>query len=613
MSKARILAIDADAELRSALEALLVEEGYEVRVAGGGDEALQCLEADRFDVVITDLELPDFEGCAFIRRLKERVPDQEILVLTGVDDLGTAVEAMKHGAADYQRKPLEGGTLIRALDVLLQRRRLREEHARLMAENLEYLNVLSVYERALSLHSTLAVGSLAERIVEGLCLETRAQGGVLWLAEDGESDRLELAGSRGLVRLQDEPERLSAGELPPQALAGAPVEGAPLPSAEPLADPQAPLWIPLRRGTRLLALARLTDRLGGQAFGERERAWAQKLADLAAPALANALRLRALERRSLRDPITRAYTSAYFEDVVRNEIQKAQRFGRQFALVKLELEGLEPLRARVPELDLGRLLEAVVHQAARSLRSTDLLACESENRYCVMLPESDALGAALLKRRIREELLRSEALAGLEPELRLRPLLSAVSFPADGTHLDALTRVLDARLDGERSSLARQLEREAPSFAACVEALLARATPGPRELPEQVARFVLEDVGRRPRERGLLFVAPGASLLAAVRGGLQRLCGLQPATEIVLLGEGEPEALNATPVHNVPRVRSGTRVPFLLRFGEGPAYALLREREDGDGSATFFHTSDRALVEHLVFQLQGELGVPVAL
>ena len=74
----------------------------------------------------------------------------------------------------------------------------------------------------------------------------------------------------------------------------------------------------------------------------------------------------------------------------------------------------------------------------------------------------------------------------------------------------------------------------------------------------------------------------------------------------MLLADEEPEALRRLPVTCVSPRRTGTRAPFLVYFGEAPAYACLRER-DGD-ERRFFHTSDRVLVEHLAFQLQRELG-----
>ena len=84
----------------------------------------------------------------------------------------------------------------------------------------------------------------------------------------------------------------------------------------------------LRHGGRLIGLVRLSDKLEGHDFGDPERALAQKAAELASVALANSLKLRSLERRSFRDPTTKAYTLAFFEDVVRNEVPPSGRYLR---------------------------------------------------------------------------------------------------------------------------------------------------------------------------------------------------------------------------------------------------------------------------------------------
>jgi hypothetical protein len=61
----------------------------------------------------------------------------------------------------------------------------------------------------------------------------------------------------------------------------------------------------------------------------------------------------------------------------------------------------------------------------------------------------------------------------------------------------------------------------------------------------------------------------------------------------------------------VPPATLGTDRPFLLYYGDGPAYAMLTDHKQTAEGLGFFHTSDRVLVEHLVFQLQRDLGIPV--
>jgi len=613
MPKARILAVDDQLYFRVFLEDLLRQEGYEVCTASGGEEALHLSERESFDVILTDLVMPGMDGRELVERIKERTADQEIVVVTSVGDVKTAVEAMKLGATDYLLKPIDRGALLRSLEGILQRRRMREEHARLMAENLEFMGVFSLYERALGLHATLALEPLADRIVEGLCLETHAQGGVLWIARHDDQSWLRLIGVRGLVRVEDEREELHTADLPKQMAALVESEGLScLGPADAEADPdRVALYVAIRHGGRPIGIARLTDKLDGEEFGDADRVVAERFANFAAQAVANAIQFRSLERRSFRDPTTKAYTRAYFDDAVHNEIRKANRFGRTFSVVRIELDEIAALRDHRPRAEFERWLEAVTYQIGRSLRGTDLLAAESDSQFLVLLPETDALGVAVLKRRIRSTLVRCDELQGLDPDHRPEVLAAAATFPADGTQLEALARTLESRIEDDRHSLVRSLQLEQAPFRGLVDALLAKASHGRSETAEQMTRFLLGEVRRRPQERGMLFVAPGASLFGALRDGLEQLRGVSMRTEVVLVGDRRADQIAGVPVTWISSLRAGTNAPFLIYYGEGPPYAMLRNEVVEEQSTSLYHTSDPVLVEHLAFQLGRDLGIPI--
>ena len=613
MPSGRILAVDDQPYFRTFIEEVLGEEGYDVRTAGSAAEAYQALDREVFDVVLTDVVLPDCAGTELVRALRDRHPDVAVVVLASVGDVKNAVECMKEGAADYQLKPIERSALQHTLESLFARRRLELEHHRLMQENLDYMGELSLYERAMGLFATLSLEPLAERIVDALCLETGAQGAVLWTTSSEDAPNLRLMSAKGLVRLVDEPEEIAPRRFP-LALAGIddPDGTSRVVAAEhELAGhtvPAGALYVPFVRGGRLLALARLTDKLEREAFEDSDRAAVEKFVDLAGLGLANALRFRSIERRSFKDPTTKAYTLAFFEDLVRNEIHKASRFGRNFSLLKLELGQVESLRKRLSDTELGHWLESVVYHVARALRSTDLVAAESDSRYRILLPETDAIGASVLKRRICEMLEREAVLRPAGTDVRPTVTLSAATFPADGDQLELLVRVLDGRLEEARSSVVRELGGERGSFARMTEGLMRVATPGRPETAEQVARFLLDEVARRPGDRGLLFLSPGGALPARVREGLERLRGLELATQVVVLAQRGHDVPAGVPVKAIPARNAGSEHPFVIYYGEGPAYALV----GGSNGAPLYHTGDRSLVEHLAFELQRDLDVALS-
>src|SRR5215510_7992621 len=348
MARGRILAVDDQRYFRELIEGLLVEEGFEVQTCGSGEEALRLLDRAVFDVIVTDLVMPAMTGIDLVQRVKERDPEQEIIVVTGVVDVQSAVDAMKVGATDYLLKPFDRATLATVLEGILQRARLRQERDRLLAENIEFLGERALFERAIALFRATSLEALSERVLDGLCRETGAQGGVLWWRAEEAPAELRLVTTHGLVRIEEERAQLHESALP-QALRESSSATALVDWSEPNGLPRPALVVALRRGGALAGLFRLTDKLGGERFDEVDRACAEKFLSFADAAYGNAERFQRLEQRTLQDPDTGAYRIEYLHDVARNEIEKANRFGRSFSLLSMVVEPLAPLRQRLDE------------------------------------------------------------------------------------------------------------------------------------------------------------------------------------------------------------------------------------------------------------------------
>jgi diguanylate cyclase (GGDEF)-like protein len=333
--------------------------------------------------------------------------------------------------------------------------------------------------------------------------------------------------------------------------------------------------------------------------------------DFADVAIANAKRVQLLERRSLQDPGTGAYCFDYFQDMVRNEIEKANRFGRSLALFKLDLGSLAELRSVGGYDEPPTWLAGVAELLGRLLRATDLLAVDSDYRFYALLAEADALGAAVLKRRALQALESGELVAGLAPQVR--PRAGVAVYPGDGTQLESLLRALDARIREADHSKVAALGLDRLSLVAGLQALVRLGSPERSETAEQLARFVLDEVARHPHRRGLLYVAPGVSLEGVVRQGLELLRDVSTQTDVVVIGNGERPSFPAGDVSWISSQRVPGLPPCLIHYRDGPAYALVREEGRNGAPARLFHTSDRSLVEHLTFRLQEELAVPLVL
>src|SRR5262245_64889895 len=103
----RILMVDDEASIRVTLGAILTRAGYEVTSAGDGQEAVQLLERQAFDLLLVDLKMPGMGGMQVVAAARQRQPDLAIIVLTGHGSLETAVEGLHQGIFDYLLKTTE--------------------------------------------------------------------------------------------------------------------------------------------------------------------------------------------------------------------------------------------------------------------------------------------------------------------------------------------------------------------------------------------------------------------------------------------------------------------------------------------------------------------------
>lgn len=116
MNKVKILIIDDEEIVRMSCQRILTPEGYEVKTVGGAKEGFGILEKESYDVVLTDLKMPDIDGIEVLARVKKDWPEVEVIVVTGYQTIHTAVQAIKLGAFDYLEKPFTPDAIIAAVE-----------------------------------------------------------------------------------------------------------------------------------------------------------------------------------------------------------------------------------------------------------------------------------------------------------------------------------------------------------------------------------------------------------------------------------------------------------------------------------------------------------------
>jgi DNA-binding NtrC family response regulator len=129
-----LLVVDDDQVARELLAETLAREGYRVRVAGGGEEALRLAGTEPFDMALVDLRMPDLDGLAVLKQLAMIQPDLPVVILTAFATIETAIEAVNAGAFDYLSKPFRMEEIKIVVRRTLDARRLARENLQFRQE-----------------------------------------------------------------------------------------------------------------------------------------------------------------------------------------------------------------------------------------------------------------------------------------------------------------------------------------------------------------------------------------------------------------------------------------------------------------------------------------------
>ena len=132
MARHQLLIVDDEPDLRWMLRGLFEDAGYEVREAENGKQALELLQqsADSGqlpDVVLSDMRMPEVSGLELLRSVRRQFSDLPVVLLSAVEDLATAVDAIKEGAFDYQAKPFDQERLKLSVNRAAEQHALRRE------------------------------------------------------------------------------------------------------------------------------------------------------------------------------------------------------------------------------------------------------------------------------------------------------------------------------------------------------------------------------------------------------------------------------------------------------------------------------------------------------
>jgi len=133
---ANLLVVDDERAVRDSLEDILELENYQVEAVGSGEDALEALNEQDYDLLLLDIKMPGISGIEVMRQSRRQVPETKVIILTGHGSLESAIEALRSGASDYILKPYDSEDILSSIGRALSEK-AEKQRKEMLIEQLE--------------------------------------------------------------------------------------------------------------------------------------------------------------------------------------------------------------------------------------------------------------------------------------------------------------------------------------------------------------------------------------------------------------------------------------------------------------------------------------------
>lgn len=179
MPDEKIIIIDDEADVLDLCERILTLQGYQVKTARNGPDAMQLAEKEQFNLLLTDIKMPGMNGLEIVQALKEADPGLICVLMTGYSTIDRVIEALKLGVDEFIMKPFTPEELTLVINKALEKQQLRTENFRLRS-------LIPLFELNKTLMGTVEVKEVLQRLLEIAQQETKADFASIYTFDQGE-------------------------------------------------------------------------------------------------------------------------------------------------------------------------------------------------------------------------------------------------------------------------------------------------------------------------------------------------------------------------------------------------------------------------------------------
>ncbi len=431
--QSKILVVDDELFFRQLYRDLLEDVGYAVVVCSSGDEAVRLLEAEAFDLVLSDVVMPGRSGIDVLRFAKALPSPPEVVMVTGYASLDSAIESLKNGARDYLVKPFNPEELKHLLSTCLEQRRL-------LAENAHLKRQINLFQTGQTLSSLIDLECLIPQALEALLRELNSESGFSFTLADDKAAYL-----TGLKKIHSEHAEQLIDLLLPEFYDAVGVAQPSSRCADGLRKmhrSRDQLWLlPLRDGDDLKGGILICDAVPlDEDFSLADLRY---LCDQIALGFTNASRYRNAQQLMYSDDLTGLYNHRYMKIALHQEIMRSQRYGLKFSVLFMDLDRFKEINDQHGHLAGSAALQEVGRLMRGCVRDVDTLFRFGGDEFAALLVETDRRAARVVAERIRGLVEQHVFLEDENTPSQVTVSIGIATFPDDSTSQEQLLDLAD--------------------------------------------------------------------------------------------------------------------------------------------------------------------------
>lgn len=427
MSKGNILVVDDDPFFINLYSEILRKGGFDVVTVSSGREAIDIIESDNVDVVITDLIMEEVSGQEVLERTKQHDALIDVIMVTGHGTIESAVTALKSGAFDYLRKPVNHEELLLAVNRCMEQKHLVEEKKGLMQSR-------KLLEVSRTITSCLDMEKLYNLTLDAQLQEIPGSAGIcLFYSDDMSSPdikavrHIERKSGETAARLFDE--RFKGDMASSENIALFDLQELATKDRKILKGFNSLIATPLRREKATIGYLLILSHCKRHEFNSLDIENAVFIAEQASLSFENAEKYKSATDLAYVDSLTDLYNPRYLNVVLDREIKRSNRSKVPFTVLFMDLDYFKEVNDVHGHLVGSKVLVEVSRLLVNCVRDIDAVIRYGGDEYTIILVDTDHELAFKIAERIRKSIEDHDFLEDESLSLKITASIGLATYP----------------------------------------------------------------------------------------------------------------------------------------------------------------------------------------